>query len=56
LDEGDEEQFQRLVQQSADYARKAGDQWALLMALNNLGVLAFNAGISTEQVDSSMKH
>jgi predicted ATPase/class 3 adenylate cyclase len=39
-----EEQFQRLVQQSADYARKAGDQWALLMALNNLGYLAFNAG------------
>ena len=44
LNEGDEAQFQRLVQESADYARKAGDQWALLMALNNLGVLSFNAG------------
>ena len=40
----DDEQFQRLVQQSADYARKAGDSWALLMALNNLGLVAFNAG------------
>jgi non-specific serine/threonine protein kinase len=56
LDEGDEKQFQRLVHQSADYARKAGDQWALLMALNNLAVLAFNVGISTEQARSSMKH
>jgi tetratricopeptide (TPR) repeat protein len=44
LDEGNEQEFEHLVQQSADYARKAGDWWALLMALNNLGVGAFNAG------------
>jgi predicted ATPase/class 3 adenylate cyclase len=41
---GDDEGFRALVEQSAEAAREAGDAWALLMALNNLGYLALAAG------------
>ena len=42
--EGDYEAYRALVERSAAHAREAGDGWALMMALNNLGYLALQSG------------
>ena len=38
--EGDTEAFRRYTEESAVFARRSGDGWALSMALNNLGYIA----------------